>query len=66
MKISFDAAKRDATLQDRGVDFADAAEVFFRPGVRDRGHPAELGRVPDAVFLAVSWPVGGGWVRATG
>lgn len=28
MKITFDAAKRDATLRDRGLDFADAAEVF--------------------------------------
>lgn len=28
MKISFDPAKRDRTLTDRGLDFADAAEVF--------------------------------------
>jgi uncharacterized DUF497 family protein len=28
MKITFDAAKRDATLRDRGLDFADAAEIF--------------------------------------
>jgi uncharacterized DUF497 family protein len=26
--ISFDAAKRDRTLRERGLDFADAAEVF--------------------------------------
>jgi uncharacterized DUF497 family protein len=28
MKISFDPAKRHATLQDRGLDFDDAIEVF--------------------------------------
>ncbi|MEO8064436.1 MAG: BrnT family toxin [Pseudomonadota bacterium] len=28
MRISFDAAKRAATLEERGLDFADAAEVF--------------------------------------
>jgi uncharacterized DUF497 family protein len=28
MKITFDPKKREATLRDRGLDFADAAEVF--------------------------------------
>ena len=28
MKITFDPAKRDATLTERGFDFADAVEVF--------------------------------------
>lgn len=28
MDISFDPRKRDATLLDRGLDFADAVEVF--------------------------------------
>ena len=28
MKISFDAAKREKTLQERGVDFNDAQTVF--------------------------------------
>ena len=28
MKITFDPAKRASTLRDRGLDFADAAEVF--------------------------------------
>lgn len=28
MKITFDAAKRDLTLEHRGLDFADAAKVF--------------------------------------
>ena len=28
MRITFDPAKRIATLEERGLDFADAAEVF--------------------------------------
>ena len=28
MRITFDPAKREATLQERGLDFAEAAEVF--------------------------------------
>lgn len=28
MRVSFDPSKRDRTLQDRGLDFADAAVVF--------------------------------------
>lgn len=28
MKISFDPNKRESTLIDRGIDFADAAQVF--------------------------------------
>jgi uncharacterized DUF497 family protein len=28
VKISFDPAKRNATLRDRGLDFSDATEVF--------------------------------------
>ncbi|HYE36769.1 BrnT family toxin [Methylocaldum sp.] len=28
MKIAFDPAKRNKTLHDRGIDFADAVEVF--------------------------------------
>jgi hypothetical protein len=28
MRISFDPAKRDRTLSERGLDFADAAEIF--------------------------------------
>ena len=33
MEISFDPAKRAATLIERGLDFADAAEVFAGPNV---------------------------------
>lgn len=28
MKIEFDSAKREATLQERGLDMADAGEIF--------------------------------------
>lgn len=31
MKITFHQAKRDATLEARGLDFADAASVFAGP-----------------------------------
>ncbi len=31
MRITFDPAKRDVTLAERGLDFADAAEVFAGP-----------------------------------
>jgi hypothetical protein len=31
MKITFDPAKRDRTLKERGLDFRDAAEVFAGP-----------------------------------
>jgi hypothetical protein len=31
MSVSFDPAKRAATLRDRGIDFLDAAKVFAGP-----------------------------------
>jgi uncharacterized DUF497 family protein len=31
MKISFDPVKRDATLRERGLDFADAGALFEEP-----------------------------------
>lgn len=31
MKIEFDQDKRDATLRERGLDFAMAAEIFAGP-----------------------------------
>jgi len=45
MKITFDPAKRASTLKDRGLDFADAVEVFAgkTPDIpderRDYGEP---------------------------
>lgn len=35
MAITFDPAKRDATLRTRGLDFADASRVFEGPLVED-------------------------------
>ena len=37
MQIEFDPDKRDKTLTLRGLDFAQAAEVFA--GVDNKGHP---------------------------
>lgn len=34
MEISFDPAKRERTLRERGLDFTDAAEVFSAPNYR--------------------------------
>lgn len=34
MKISFDRAKRETTLNDRGRDFLDAGELFDGPNFR--------------------------------
>lgn len=34
MKISFDPPKRERTLRERGLDFADAQEVFSAPNYR--------------------------------
>ena len=31
MKISFDPEKRERTLRERGLDFADAADIFAGP-----------------------------------
>ena len=53
MKITFDPAKRAATLKHRGLDFADAAEVFAGDFVvipDDRRHYGEL-RLISAGFL---------------
>lgn len=34
MEISFDPAKRETTLRERGLDFMDAREVFSTPNYR--------------------------------
>lgn len=45
MKITYDPAKREKTLKERGVDFEDAAKVFDGPTLtllddrRDYGEP---------------------------
>jgi uncharacterized DUF497 family protein len=33
MKVTFDQAKRDRTLAERGLDFTEAAEVFAGPTI---------------------------------
>jgi uncharacterized DUF497 family protein len=53
VKVTFDPAKRATTLKHRGLDFADAAEVFARDFVvipDDRRHYGEL-RLISARFL---------------
>mgnify|MGYP000061878246 FL=1 len=48
MKIEFDTEKRDKTLQERGLDFADAVEVFngatltMEDNRRDYGEPRNI------------------------
>lgn len=45
MQISFDRAKREATLAERGLDFADAAEVFAGKTFRFEDDRADYGEV---------------------
>ena len=57
MKITFDPAKRAATLKHRGLDFVDVAEVFAGDFVvvpDDRRHYGEL-RLISAGFCADGW-----------
>jgi uncharacterized DUF497 family protein len=39
LKTSFTPAKRDQTLAERGIDFADAARVFAGPHAIIEGRP---------------------------
>ena len=62
MKISFDEAKRQLTLRERGLDFADAAKVFagkFLEFVDDRFDYGEARFVAygevDGRMVAVVW-----------
>ncbi len=43
VKISYDPAKRAATLQHRGLDFADAGEVFTGPRATARDDRQDYG-----------------------
>lgn len=64
--IEFDEAKRRSTLEQRGLDFADAAKVFASPvstAVDDRrpyGEPRyqTLGLLDDEVVMVVWTPRG--------
>lgn len=56
MRITFDPAKRDSTLRERGLDFADADAVFEGPGFtfQDIRHayPEPAGRLVTLGLLA--------------
>lgn len=62
MEIGFDPAKREWTLEHRGLDFADAEKVFagprytFEDNRRDYGETRYLtfGRLEDRL-LAIAW-----------
>ena len=66
MEIGFDPAKREWTLEHRGLDFADAGRVFagprytFEDNRRDYGETRYLtfGRLEDRL-LAVVWTLRG-------
>lgn len=69
MKISFDPAKREITLRERGIDFAvDAAKLFARKTVTteddrfDYGEPrySTYGWLGDRVTLVIWTPRGDG------
>jgi hypothetical protein len=55
MKITFDPAKRAFTLAERGLDFEDAAEVFFRRHARFSRRSTGLWRTADTDGGASSW-----------
>ena len=52
MKIEFDQAKRDKTLQERGLDFARAVEVF--DGIHFTGQDKRMEYEVDR-FITVGW-----------
>jgi uncharacterized protein len=66
MKIAFDPAKQAATLESRGLDFADAAEVFigqtldFPDDRSDYGEPRviTIGKLAGRMVVVVWTPRG--------
>jgi hypothetical protein len=52
MEIEFDQDKRDKTLQERGLDFARAVEVFA--GIHFTGQDTRMHYVEDR-FISVGW-----------
>ncbi|HCE41212.1 MAG: hypothetical protein CL551_14595 [Alcanivorax sp.] len=52
MKITFDAAKRQRTLIERGLDFADAAKVF---GQLHFTFPDQRARYPEPRFISIGY-----------
>jgi uncharacterized DUF497 family protein len=45
MKITYDPAKREKTLRDRGLDFDDASEVFAGPSLTNIDDRRDYGEV---------------------
>jgi uncharacterized protein len=43
MRITFDPAKRDRTLRERGLDFTDAEEVFAGPTLDEEDKRTDYG-----------------------
>lgn len=66
MMITFDPAKRDKTIEDRGIDFADAAHVFsgltleFEDNRKDYGEPRfiTMGHLQGRMMVVVWTPRG--------
>jgi len=56
MNITFDPAKRAATLAHRGLDFADAARVFEGDHATWTSEQSDLG---DVRLITAGWPNGG-------
>ncbi|MFY8107320.1 MAG: BrnT family toxin [Elstera sp.] len=52
MKISFDPIKRQKTLEERGLDFADAARVFAGPHLTRIDDRRDYGA---ARFVSAGW-----------
>ncbi len=52
MKISFDPIKRQKTLEERGLDFADAARVFAGPHLTRIDDRRDYG---EARFVSAGW-----------
>lgn len=65
MEIEFDPEKRAKTLQERGLDFADAPRIFegvFRNLLDSRNHGEERWRTfgwIDGVAVAIVWTLRG-------
>lgn len=68
MKIEFDSAKREATLEQRGLDFADVAQIIIGMTVTnedqrlDYGEPRfqTYGLLKDRLVMFAWTPIAGG------
>ena len=59
MRLEFDPVKRDKTLAERGLDFADAGEVYAGPLLTQVDSRADYGEVRNITFgmLRLEWVV---------